>query len=108
MYALLTTKRAFSTKEAYQEDRLPTSTMGCLAFARSHVPKWNRPHKSAQKDPLGAIESHIVETAVKSHTHRLSGRAKLNPDAYLHARKQLKRAVTEHYHALEVLKNYHV
>jgi hypothetical protein len=45
----------------------------------------------------------------ESHTrHRLSGGEILDPDEYLHARKQLKRAVLEHYHALEVLNNYRV
>ncbi|KAI0252472.1 EXS family-domain-containing protein, partial [Lactifluus subvellereus] len=33
---------------------------------------------------------------------------RLDPDEYLHARKQLKRAVSEHYHALEVLNNYRI
>lgn len=40
--------------------------------------------------------------------HRLSGGVQLDPDEYLQARKQLKRAVLEHYHALEVLNNYRV
>jgi hypothetical protein len=39
--------------------------------------------------------------------HRAGG-ATLDPDDYLYARKQLKRAVSEHYHALEVLNNYRV
>ncbi|KAF8493377.1 SPX domain-containing protein [Russula emetica] len=39
--------------------------------------------------------------------HRAGG-ATLDPDDYLHARKQLKRAVSEHYHALEVLNNYRI
>jgi len=38
----------------------------------------------------------------------LAGGAILDPDEYLHARKQLNRAVSEHYHALEVLNNYRV
>jgi hypothetical protein len=41
-------------------------------------------------------------------TRHLAGGARLDPDEYLHARKQLKRAVSEHYHALEVLNNYRV
>lgn len=41
-------------------------------------------------------------------THHLAGGGRLDPDEYLHARKQLKRAVSEHYHALEVLNNYRV
>lgn len=44
----------------------------------------------------------------ESPTHHLAGGGKLDPDEYLHARKQLKRAVSEHYHALEVLNNYRV
>ncbi len=40
--------------------------------------------------------------------HHLSGGATLDPDEYLQARKKLKRAVSEHYHALEVLNNYRV
>jgi xenotropic and polytropic retrovirus receptor 1 len=107
VYTLLT-RWAFSTKEAHPEDRLPTSTMAFLAFARSNAPKWNRPHKFAQMDTLGAIEGHIADTAVKPQTNRYSCMSKLNPDEYLPARKQLKRAVTEHYHALEVLNNYRV
>jgi hypothetical protein len=107
MYTLLT-RRAFSTKEAHPEDRLPTSTMAFLAFARSNGPKRDRSRKSAQLDTLGPIEGRIADAEVEPHTHRLAGGAKLNPDEYLHARKQLKRAVTEHYHALEVLNNYRV
>ncbi|KAI0000208.1 hypothetical protein BJV74DRAFT_822239 [Russula compacta] len=57
-------------------------------------------------DDRAPVESHDADVAGGSHTHRLAGGAKLNPDEYLQARKQLKRAVTEHYRALEVLNNY--
>lgn len=59
-------------------------------------------------DDRAPVESHDADVAGGSHTHRLAGGAKLNPDEYLQARKQLKRAVTEHYRALEVLNNYRV
>jgi hypothetical protein len=59
-------------------------------------------------DNKGPFESHDVDTAVEPHAHHLAGGARLDPDEYLHARKQLKRAVSEHYHALEVLNNYRV
>lgn len=41
-------------------------------------------------------------------TRHLASGTRLDPDEYLRARKQLKRAVSEHYHALEVLNNYRV
>ncbi len=44
----------------------------------------------------------------ESHAHHQSAGARLDPDEYLQARKQLKRAVSEHYHGLEVLNNYRV
>jgi hypothetical protein len=106
MYALLT-RRALSTKEA-PEDRLPKSTVAFLALARSNAPKLYRQHKSAQMDTLGAIKGHIADTAVKPRTHRFSYMSKLNPYEYLPTHKQLKCAVMEHYHALEVLNNYRV
>jgi hypothetical protein len=66
----------------------------------SYVPHlW---HRSAHTD------NKVHNTDVARESHRLSGGAKLDPDEYLHARKQLKRAVLEHYHALEVLNNYRV
>jgi hypothetical protein len=49
-----------------------------------------------------------ADVAGDSGIHRLAKGATLDPDEYLHARKQLKRAVAEHYHALEVLNNYRV
>ena len=54
------------------------------------------------------VEGHGADAAGDSGAHRLAGGAKLDPDEYLQARKQLKRAVSEHYHALEVLNNYRV
>ena len=55
------------------------------------------------------MDNKDADIAKESHArHRLSGGATLDPDEYLQARKQLKRAVLEHYHALEVLNNYRV
>jgi hypothetical protein len=53
-------------------------------------------------------KAHNVEVTSEFPARHLAGGAKLDPDEYLHARKQLKRAVSEHYHALEVLNNYRV
>ena len=57
------------------------------------------------------MDNKDADVARESRTHNPSGgakAAKLDPDEYLQARKQLKRAVLEHYHALEVLNNYRV
>lgn len=54
------------------------------------------------------VDNKDADVARESRTHNLSGGTKLDPDEYLQARKQLKRAVLEHYHALEVLNNYRV
>lgn len=53
-------------------------------------------------------QAYNADVPRKFPVHHLAGGAKLDPDEYLHARKQLKRAVSEHYHALEVLNNYRV
>jgi len=65
-------------------------------------------HQPTHADDKAQSEGHDGDVATESHEHRLAGGAKLDPDEYLHARKQLKRAVSEHYHALEVLNNYRV
>ena len=61
-------------------------------------------HLSSHTD----IKAHNADAPRKFPAHHLAGGAILDPDEYLHARKQLKRAVSEHYHALEVLNNYRV
>jgi hypothetical protein len=65
-------------------------------------------HQPAHTDDKAPVEGHDTDVAGDSGAHRLAGGAKLDPDEYLQARKQLKRAVSEHYHALEVLNNYRV
>ena len=65
-------------------------------------------HQPANTGDKAPVEDHGVDVAGDAGTHRLAGGAKLDPDEYLQARKQLKRAVSEHYHALEVLNNYRV
>ncbi|KAI9507586.1 SPX domain-containing protein [Russula earlei] len=57
-------------------------------------------------DAKAPVQGHDGDPTSQSHERRLADGAKLDPDEYLHARKQLKRAVSEHYHALEVLNNY--
>jgi hypothetical protein len=59
---------------------------------------------------MAPAQGHDADVAGDSgiHPSRLAKGATLDPDEYLHARKQLKRAVAEHYHALEVLNNYRV
>ena len=84
-----------------------------LPFLRLNAPKRisrilrlsHPPAETVDKTPVGG---HDADTAGESYAHRLVGGAKLDPDEYLNARKQLKRAVSEHYHALEVLNNYRV
>jgi xenotropic and polytropic retrovirus receptor 1 len=97
----------FSTKDTHPEDCLPTS-VPFFPFVRSNAAQRNRSRKSTHTDNEGPVESHDADTAVEPHTLRLAGGARLDPDEYLRARKQLKRAVSEHYHALEVLNNYRV
>jgi hypothetical protein len=53
-------------------------------------------------------KTHDVDVPREFPVRHLAGGARLDPDEYLRARKQLKRAVSEHYHALEVLNNYRV
>jgi hypothetical protein len=53
-------------------------------------------------------KAHNADVPREFPARHLAGGARLDPDEYLHARKQLKRAVSEHYHALEVLNNYRV
>jgi len=65
-------------------------------------------HQPAHTDDKSPVEGHDTDAAGDSGAHRLAGGAKLDPDEYLQARKQLKRAVSEHYHALEVLNNYRI
>ena len=48
------------------------------------------------------------DTAHEIRLHRQASTAKLQPEDYISARKQLKRAVAEHYNGLEVLNNYRV
>jgi hypothetical protein len=54
------------------------------------------------------IKAHNADVPREFPARHLAGGAKLDPAEYIHARKQLKRAVSEHYHALEVLNNYRV
>jgi hypothetical protein len=54
------------------------------------------------------IKAHNADVMREFPARHLAGGAKLDPAEYIHARKQLKRAVSEHYHALEVLNNYRV
>lgn len=61
-------------------------------------------HRSTRTDN----KVHNADVPREPPVHHLAGGARLDPDEYLHARKQLKRAVSEHYHALEVLNNYRV
>ena len=68
----------------------------------SYVPRLLR--QSAHTDNT----AHNTDVPKEFTAHRLAGGAILDPDEYLRARKQLKRAVAEHYHALEVLNNYRV
>jgi hypothetical protein len=65
-------------------------------------------HPPAETVDKTAVGGHDADAAGESYAHRLVRGAKLDPDEYLNARKQLKRAVSEHYHALEVLNNYRV
>lgn len=68
----------------------------------SYVPRLLR--RSTRSDN----KVHNADVRKKFPIRHLAGGARLDPDEYLHARKQLKRAVSEHYHALEVLNNYRV
>ena len=61
-------------------------------------------HRSTHTDN----KAHNPDVPREIPARHLAGGARLDPDEYLHARKQLKRAVSEHYHALEVLNNYRV
>ena len=70
----------------------------------SHILGFSQP---TARDEAPA-QGHDADVAGDFGIHRLAKGATLNPDEYLHARKQLKRAVAEHYHALEVLNNYRV
>ncbi|KAH9962879.1 SPX domain-containing protein [Russula dissimulans] len=84
-----------------------------LPFPGSNAPKrisrvLHLTHAPTHTDDKVPGEGHDGNMAAESHEHRLAGGAKLVPDEYLHARKQLKRAVSEHYHALEVLNNYRI
>ncbi len=61
-------------------------------------------HQSTHTDN----KAHKADVPREFPARHLAGGERLDPDEYLHARKQLKRAVSEHYHALEVLNNYRV
>ena len=69
----------------------------------SHILGFSQPTTS-DKSPAQGHDADVGGSGI----HRLAKGATLDPDEYLHARKQLKRAVAEHYHALEVLNNYRV
>jgi hypothetical protein len=97
-------------KDAHPETQAPMS-LSLLSFPGSNVPKrmsrilgLSQPITTEQ----APTEGHDVDVAGDSGVHRLAGGATLHPDEYLQARKQLKRAVSEHYRALEVLNNYRV
>lgn len=49
-----------------------------------------------------------ADAAQESNLQRQASTLKLHPEDYVSARKKLKRAVAEHYSALEVLNNYRV
>jgi hypothetical protein len=101
-YVLLT---GGNSKDAHPEDHHPTP-FSVLLFARSSALKQNRSPKFIHNNE--PIESHDADTAEEPHIHHLAGGGRLDPDEYLRAREQLKRAVSEHYYALEVLNNYRV
>ena len=100
------------TKHAHPENQPPLS-FNLLSFPGSNASKrlsrvLGFSHQPTHTDDKTLVEGHGADVAGDSGTHRLAGGANLDPDEYLHARKQLKRAVSEHYHALEVLNNYRV
>jgi hypothetical protein len=100
------------TKHAHPENQPPMS-FNLLSFPGSDAPKrlsrvLGFSHQPTDTDNKAPVEGHGADVARDSGAHHLAGGAKLDPDEYLHARKQLKRAVSEHYHALEVLNNYRV
>lgn len=102
----------YLTKHAHPENQPPMS-FNRLSFRGSNAPKrlsriLGFPLQPTHTDDKAPVEGHDADVAGDSGAHRLAGGAKLDPDEYLHARKQLKRAVSEHYHALEVLNNYRV
>jgi hypothetical protein len=97
-----------STKEAHPDIQ---TALSCIPFSgskistlMSYLPRLLR--RSSQTDN----KAHNADADVPREipTRHLAGGASLEPDEYLPARKQLKRAVSEHYHALEVLNNYRV
>ena len=99
-----TDKKKFLIKDAHPDFQAALSFLSSSGSKTptlmSYVPRfW---HRSTHTD------NKVHNTDVARESHRLSGGAKLDPDEYLHARKQLKRAVLEHYHALEILNNYRV
>jgi hypothetical protein len=98
--------RNFLIKDAHPDFEatlpfIPSSGSRTSALMNYVLRLWHRSTDTDNKAPNANV-------ARESHTRHLSGGAKLDPDEYLHARKQLKRAVLEHYHALEVLNNYRV
>jgi len=100
------------TKDAHPDIQPPVSSF-LHSFPGSNATKrmsriLHFSHQPAHTDDKSPVEGHDTDVAGDSGAHRLAGGAKLDPDEYLQARKQLKRAVSEHYHALEVLNNYRV
>lgn len=99
-------------KDAHPDNQPP------LPFSLSSFPGSNAPKRISRAlhfsnqlthtDGNAPVKDHDADTAGDSGARPLAGGATLNPDEYLQARKQLKRAVSEHYHALEVLNNYRV
>jgi hypothetical protein len=83
-------------------------SLSLLSFPGSNVPKRMSRILGFSHPTTAPTEGHDAGVAGDPGVHRLAGGATLDPDEYLHARKQLKRAVSEHYHALEVLNNYRV
>ena len=65
-------------------------------------------HRLLRRSTHTENKAHNADVRREFPAHHLAGGARLDPDEYLRARKQLKRAVSEHYHALEVLNNYRV
>ncbi|KAL0960089.1 hypothetical protein HGRIS_011733 [Hohenbuehelia grisea] len=100
----------------------PTGSQPTSKDGAAHKRESGKSEDYAQSSALPGTRSPFTETAAieakiegrrstdkpPKNRAEYTERRSLNPEEYLHAKKKLKKAVLEHYRALETLKNYRI